>query len=117
MPRLNGLLSRRQVKHEQAADRAELRLVDQRLRALEAWQGEARPQFGQVSNHVHVLMGEHGARQGQATPPCTGGPVSINGGCWEKVELWIRDCGSVGYVHEGGCYVPAKTPHARVPPG
>ncbi|WP_426747239.1 hypothetical protein VZQ01_06755 [Myxococcus faecalis] len=92
VPLLNGLLSRRQVKHEQAVDQvpllvqrmesvaadvrdiktelrvvrehdAELRLVDQRLRALEAWQGEARPQLGQVSNHVHVLMGERGARQ------------------------------------------------------
>ncbi|NTX41690.1 hypothetical protein HUA74_26905 [Myxococcus sp. CA051A] len=54
---------------------------------------------------------------GQATPPCTGGSLGINGGCWEKVELWLRDCGSVGYVHEGGCYVPAKTAQTRVPPG
>ncbi|TQF14205.1 hypothetical protein FJV41_19745 [Myxococcus llanfairpwllgwyngyllgogerychwyrndrobwllllantysiliogogogochensis] len=92
VPLLNGMLARRQVKHEQAADQvpllvqrveaigadvkeiktelrvvrehdAELRLVDQRLRGLESWQGEARPQLGQLTNNVHVLMGERGARQ------------------------------------------------------
>ncbi|WP_254624871.1 hypothetical protein [Myxococcus sp. CA051A] len=92
VPLLNGLLARRATRQEQAADQvpllvqrmegiaadvkeiktelrvvrehdAELRLVDQRLRALESWQGEARPQLGQLTNNVHVLMGERGARQ------------------------------------------------------
>ncbi|AEI66956.1 hypothetical protein [Corallococcus macrosporus] len=92
VPLLNELLARRQAKHEAAADQvpllvqrmesiaadlrdikaelrmvrehdSELRLVEQRLRTLEAWQGEARPQLAQVANHVHVLMGERSARQ------------------------------------------------------
>jgi|GEM_PF-6331728 len=91
VPLLNGLLARRATRQEQAADQvpllvqsmgaiaadvkdiktelrvvrehdAELRLVDQRLRAMESWQGEARPQLGQVTNNVHILMGERGAR-------------------------------------------------------
>ncbi|QSQ14785.1 hypothetical protein [Myxococcus landrumensis] len=53
---------------------------------------------------------------GQATPPCTSPSISVNGGCWMKVELWLRECGSVGYVHDDGCYVPAKMSQAHVPP-
>ncbi|WP_144370148.1 hypothetical protein [Myxococcus stipitatus] len=52
---------------------------------------------------------------GQDTPPCTSPALAVNGGCWVKVELWLRECGSVGYVHDDGCYVPAKTSQARVP--
>ncbi|MCP3097287.1 hypothetical protein LZ198_00215 [Myxococcus sp. K15C18031901] len=58
---------------------------------------------------------------GQDTPPCpeevSGDPVvAVRGGCWVRVELWLRDCSSVGYTHEDGCYVPARTRQARVPP-
>ncbi|WP_342374793.1 hypothetical protein NVS55_26130 [Myxococcus stipitatus] len=58
---------------------------------------------------------------GQDTPPCPaevdGVPVvAVRGGCWVKVELWLRGCGSVGYVHEGDCYVPTKTSQAHAPP-
>ncbi|RKH03663.1 hypothetical protein D7X32_13480 [Corallococcus carmarthensis] len=92
VPLLNGLLSRRQTKHEAAVDqvpllvqsltavaqdvrdiKADLRVVnehgaklqtqDLRLRALEDWMGTARPQLHQVVNHVTVLMGERTSRQ------------------------------------------------------
>lgn len=92
VPLLNGLLARRQVKHEQAADQVPLlvervgtvaadvkdikadlrrvgeidaaqRLMDQRVRTLESFQNEARPQLLQLSNQTHLLMGERGARQ------------------------------------------------------
>ncbi|MBN9687136.1 MULTISPECIES: hypothetical protein [unclassified Corallococcus] len=87
VPLLNGLLSRRQTKHESAVDqvpllvqslgavaqdvrdiKTELRVVNEhsamlkvfelRLRALEDWMGAARPQLHQVVNHVTLLMGE-----------------------------------------------------------
>ncbi|CAM4465715.1 hypothetical protein [Corallococcus exiguus] len=92
VPLLNGLLSRRQTKHESAVDqvpllvqslgavaqdvrdiKAELRVVNEhaamlkvvelRLRALEDWMGAARPQLHQVVNHVTLLMGERTSRQ------------------------------------------------------
>ncbi|NNB99801.1 hypothetical protein HI113_38570 [Corallococcus exiguus] len=92
VPLLNGLLSRRQTKHESAVDqvpllvqslgavaqdvrdiKTELRVVNEhsamlkvfelRLRALEDWMGAARPQLHQVVNHVTLLMGERTSRQ------------------------------------------------------
>ncbi|GEL75373.1 hypothetical protein [Myxococcus virescens] len=94
VPLLNGLLARRQAKHEAAADQvpllvqrmesiaadlrdikaelrmvrehdSELRLVEQRLRTLESWQAEARPQLARASSDTHLLMGERSARQMQ----------------------------------------------------
>ncbi|RKH08725.1 hypothetical protein D7X74_31045 [Corallococcus sp. CA047B] len=90
VPLLNGLLARRQTKHEAAADqvpllvqsltavaqdvrdiKAELRVVSEhgtmlklielRLRALEDWMGAARPQLHNVVNHVTLLLGERDA--------------------------------------------------------
>ncbi|WP_223761768.1 hypothetical protein [Corallococcus sp. AS-1-6] len=90
VPLLNGMLSRRQTKHEAAADqvpllvqsvtavaqdvrdiKAELRVVsehgamlkllDLRLRALEDWMGGARPQLNSMANHVTLLLGERDA--------------------------------------------------------
>ncbi|AFE05583.1 hypothetical protein COCOR_04033 [Corallococcus coralloides DSM 2259] len=92
VPLLNGLLSRRQTKHESAVDqvpllvqslgavaqdvrdiKSELRVVNEhaamlkvfelRLRAIEDWMGAARPQLHQVVNHVTLLMGERSSRQ------------------------------------------------------
>ncbi|GMT96856.1 hypothetical protein KH5H1_09750 [Corallococcus caeni] len=92
VPLLNGLLSRRQTKHEAAVDqvpllvqslgavaqdvrdiKAELRVVNEhsallkllelRLRGLEDWMGAARPQIHQVVNQVELLMGDRTARQ------------------------------------------------------
>ncbi|NTX03108.1 hypothetical protein HUA75_15165 [Myxococcus sp. CA040A] len=51
---------------------AELHLVDQRLRAMESWQGEARPQ---LTNNIHVLMGERGARQHRNLSPAAAAEV------------------------------------------
>jgi hypothetical protein len=93
-PLLNGLLARRATKHEQAADqvpllvermgtvasdvkdiKADLRRVGEhesllrevhlRLKALEAWQMEARPQLARAASDAHLLMGERSARQMQ----------------------------------------------------
>jgi hypothetical protein len=92
VPLLNGLLARRQAKHEAAADQVPLlvqrmeavaadvreiktdlrrvgehdsmlKLVALRLKALEDWMLSARPQLHQVANHTHILMGERSARQ------------------------------------------------------
>ncbi|AKQ66518.1 hypothetical protein A176_003430 [Myxococcus hansupus] len=94
VPLLQGLLSRRQAKHEAAVEqvpllverlgavadgvrdiKAELRRVgehdsmlkqvDLRLKALESWQAEARPQLARASSDTHLLMGERSARQMQ----------------------------------------------------
>ncbi|WP_239989582.1 hypothetical protein [Corallococcus macrosporus] len=71
----------RDIKAELRMVRAhdsELRLVEQRLRTLKAWQGEARPQLAQVANHVHVLMEERSARQLQRAANAI---VTPDGGC------------------------------------
>ncbi|WP_426750196.1 hypothetical protein [Myxococcus sp. Y35] len=94
VPLLQGLLSRRQAKHEAAVEqvpllverlgtvaadvrdiKADLRRVgehdsllkqvDLRLKALESWQAEARPQLARASSEAHLLMGERSARQMQ----------------------------------------------------
>lgn len=94
VPLLQGLLSRRQAKHEAAVEqvpllverlgtvaadvrdiKAELRRVsehesllrqlDLRVKALESWQAEARPQLARASSDTHLLMGERSARQMQ----------------------------------------------------
>jgi len=93
-PLLNGLLARRATKHEQAADQvpllvqrmesvaadvreiktelrrvgehdSTLKVLELRLKALEAWEAGARPQMHEVVNRVHILMGERSARQMQ----------------------------------------------------
>ncbi|AEI65582.1 hypothetical protein [Corallococcus macrosporus] len=94
VPLLQGLLSRRQAKHEAAVEqvpllverlgtvaadvrdiKAELRRVsehesllkqmDLRVKALESWQAEARPQLARAASEAHLLMGERSARQMQ----------------------------------------------------
>ncbi|MFP2926190.1 serine/threonine protein kinase [Pyxidicoccus sp. 3LG] len=55
---------------------------------------------------------------GQAKPDATGrcpgrGQVPINGGCWWKLDLDVKDCGGDynNYVYKGACYGPAfRTP-------
>lgn len=47
---------RRVGEHESA-----LRLVDLRLKALETWQAEARPQLARAAHDSHTLMGERNA--------------------------------------------------------
>ncbi|QSQ19305.1 hypothetical protein JY651_28660 [Pyxidicoccus parkwayensis] len=48
----------------------------------------------------------------QDTPPCrlvsNMSVVTIRGGCWVKVELPnpLKCEPRIGFVHEGGCYVP-----------
>jgi serine/threonine-protein kinase len=48
--------------------------------------------------------------QGQARPDargrCAPRQVSINGGCWWKVEGEPKDCPVDSYVYEGRCYAP-----------
>lgn len=53
---------RRVGEHESA-----LRLVDLRLKALETWQAEARPQLARAAHDSYTLMGERNARQLQHT--------------------------------------------------
>ncbi|WP_163998698.1 hypothetical protein [Pyxidicoccus caerfyrddinensis] len=94
VPLLNGLLARRATKHESAVDQVPLlverigtvaadvkdikadlrrvaehelllREVDLRLKALESWQMEARPQLARAASDAHLLMGERSARQMQ----------------------------------------------------
>ncbi|WP_164017111.1 serine/threonine protein kinase [Pyxidicoccus trucidator] len=36
--------------------------------------------------------------------------VSINGGCWVKVDISLRDCLEPYYEHKGACYGPAYPP-------
>ncbi|MBZ4420562.1 serine/threonine-protein kinase [Myxococcus sp. RHSTA-1-4] len=36
--------------------------------------------------------------------------VPINGGCWVKLPLDLRDCGEDYYVYKGECYMPAISP-------
>lgn len=40
--------------------------------------------------------------------------VPINGGCWVKLDVSLKDCEEDGYVYKGGCYAPAFPP-ARQP--
>ncbi|WP_426751732.1 hypothetical protein [Myxococcus sp. Y35] len=92
VPVLNGLFSRRQAKHEAAVDQvplllqqvanvaadvkdikadlrrvgeheSALKLVDLRLKGVETWQSEARPQLERAVRESHLLMGERNARQ------------------------------------------------------
>ncbi|MCP3144995.1 serine/threonine protein kinase [Pyxidicoccus xibeiensis] len=44
---------------------------------------------------------------------CSGkGLVAINGGCWTKLSLDVKDCdfATDGFVYKGACYVPVWTP-------
>lgn len=52
---------------------------------------------------------------GQARPDANGrcrtrGQVAINGGCWKKLAVELKDCDEVDYVYKGSCYVPAFPP-------
>ena len=40
--------------------------------------------------------------------------VPINGGCWIKLLVELKNCGEAGYIYKGGCYVPSIPP-ARPP--
>ncbi|WP_434346678.1 hypothetical protein ACN6A1_35710 [Myxococcus virescens] len=42
-----------------------LRQLDLRVKALESWQAEARPQLARALSDTHLLMGERSARQMQ----------------------------------------------------
>jgi serine/threonine-protein kinase len=51
----------------------------------------------------------------QLRPDATGrcphrSEVAINGGCWKKLAVDLKDCEEVDYVYKGGCYIPAFPP-------
>jgi serine/threonine protein kinase len=52
-----------------------------------------------------------GQRRPDATGRCPGKvQVAINGGCWTKLAVDLKDCGDWGGVeHKGACYQPAMT--------
>jgi len=46
--------------------------------------------------------------------------VPINGGCWVKLDVELKDCRGVGYVYKGRCYTPAvalQPPATSAPTG
>jgi hypothetical protein len=45
---------------------------------------------------------------------CPNRQIAINGGCWAKVDFDLKDCPGIGYVYQGGCYVPGRAT-MRVP--
>ncbi|NMO15910.1 serine/threonine protein kinase [Pyxidicoccus fallax] len=48
-----------------------------------------------------------GQRRPDANGHCPSKPqVPINGGCWLKVPVELKDCGEDYYVYKGGCYMP-----------
>lgn len=52
-----------------------------------------------------------GQRRPDANGRCPAKPqVPINGGCWLKMPVELKDCGEGGYVHKGTCYVPVIPP-------
>ncbi|MBZ4423331.1 serine/threonine protein kinase, partial [Myxococcus sp. RHST-1-4] len=56
---------------------------------------------------------------GQTRPDATGrcprrSQIAINGGCWIKAALELKDCDEGTYVYKGACYTPAYPP-ARPP--
>ncbi|MFP2924774.1 serine/threonine protein kinase [Pyxidicoccus sp. 3LG] len=53
--------------------------------------------------------------RGQLRPDASGrcahrGHVSLNGGCWVKLDMSLTDCDEPYYVHKGACYGPAYPP-------
>jgi hypothetical protein len=44
--------------------------------------------------------------QPDAKGQCPKGLIAINGGCWAKVGVELKDCLGNGFVYRGGCYVP-----------
>jgi hypothetical protein len=40
---------------------------------------------------------------------CLKGQHLINGGCWLKVEVELKDCPGNGFVYQGACYVPVRS--------
>ncbi|WP_370643898.1 serine/threonine-protein kinase [Myxococcus sp. RHSTA-1-4] len=56
-----------------------------------------------------------GQRRPDANGRCPRKPqVPINGGCWIKLTVELKDCGEDTYVYKGACYTPAFPP-ARPP--
>ncbi len=52
-----------------------------------------------------------GQRRPDANGRCTRKPqVPINGGCWIKLPVELKDCSEDGYVYQGGCYMPVIPP-------
>ncbi|WP_164000718.1 serine/threonine-protein kinase [Pyxidicoccus caerfyrddinensis] len=52
---------------------------------------------------------------GQQRPDATGrcprrGQVSLNGGCWLRLDLAQKDCDENGYTYDGRCYLPVFPP-------
>jgi len=45
---------------------------------------------------------------------CPRRQVALNGGCWAKVNYELEDCAGIGFVYQGGCYVPARA-NVKVP--
>ncbi|MFP2926476.1 serine/threonine-protein kinase [Pyxidicoccus sp. 3LG] len=57
--------------------------------------------------------------RGQTRPDASGrcprrAQVPINGGCWLKLTVELKDCDEDSFVYKGGCYAPAFPP-ARPP--
>jgi len=53
--------------------------------------------------------------RGQLRPDASGrcahrAQVSIQGGCWVKLAISLKDCDEPYYVHKGACYSPAYPP-------
>ena len=53
--------------------------------------------------------------RGQLRPDASGrcahrAQVSIQGGCWVKLAISLKDCEEPYYVHKGACYSPAYPP-------
>ena len=52
-----------------------------------------------------------GQRRPNANGRCPEKPqVPINGGCWIKLPVELKDCGEDGYVYKGACYMPVIPP-------
>ena len=46
----------------------------------------------------------------QLRPPCVGGLVEIQGGCWTRLEVQPPKCPASAYEWKGGCYMPIILP-------
>jgi serine/threonine-protein kinase len=41
---------------------------------------------------------------------CRKGQFAINGGCWLKLDVDLKDCTGNGFMHKRGCYAPVFPP-------
>jgi len=51
-----------------------------------------------------------GQTRPNAAGRCLRGQVLINGGCWKKLAVDVKDCGEGDIVYKGACYTPAYPP-------